>query len=185
MKNVFYALGLSLLLMGCDEDKNRPEPVNEEELITTVKLNFIPQDGGDTLVFSSTDLDGDGAQPPVVVNDTLAANTVYEVYASFLNELEQPAEDITVEIVEEGTDHQIFFLIEPELNLEFTYQDKDAYQYPIGVHSTFISKEASQGKLNLILRHLPNKSAEGVANGDITNAGGETDVEVSFEINIQ
>jgi hypothetical protein len=32
------------------------------------------------------------------------------------------------------------------------------------------------------MRHLPNKSAAGVANGDITNAGGSTDAVVSFPI---
>jgi hypothetical protein len=32
------------------------------------------------------------------------------------------------------------------------------------------------------LRHLPNKSAAGVAAGDITNAGGATDAQVTYPI---
>ncbi|HBK71516.1 MAG TPA: type 1 periplasmic binding fold superfamily protein, partial [Flavobacteriaceae bacterium] len=36
-----------------------------------------------------------------------------------------------------------------------------------------------------ILRHEPNKSASGVSDGDITNAGGETDIEVIFNITVQ
>ena len=37
----------------------------------------------------------------------------------------------------------------------------------------------------VVLRHLLDKFAEGVADGDITNAGGDTDVEVSFPIVIE
>ena len=36
-----------------------------------------------------------------------------------------------------------------------------------------------------MLRHEPDKSAAGVSSGDITNAGGETDIEVSFNVIIE
>jgi hypothetical protein len=35
------------------------------------------------------------------------------------------------------------------------------------------------------LRHEPAKSAAGVADGDLTEAGGETDVEVVFEVIVE
>jgi hypothetical protein len=35
------------------------------------------------------------------------------------------------------------------------------------------------------LRHEPNKDALNVASGEITNAGGETDIEVSFPVTIK
>ena len=44
---------------------------------------------------------------------------------------------------------------------------------------------ASVGTLKVTLRHEPNKSAAGVVGGDITNAGGETDIEVEFPIVIE
>jgi hypothetical protein len=35
------------------------------------------------------------------------------------------------------------------------------------------------------LRHEPDKGAAGVSGGDITNAGGDTDIEVTFPVVIE
>ena len=37
----------------------------------------------------------------------------------------------------------------------------------------------------MTLRHEPAKDASGVAAGDITNAGGETDIEVTFDVTVE
>ena len=42
-----------------------------------------------------------------------------------------------------------------------------------------------QGNLKITLRHRPQKNAEGVASGNITNAGGATDAEVIFPVAIE
>ncbi|MDZ7846151.1 MAG: hypothetical protein U5L96_04995 [Owenweeksia sp.] len=55
---------------------------------------------------------------------------------------------------------------------------------PIGVQTSATTGSASSGDLDVILRHEPNKDGPGVANGDITNAGGETDVQVNFQVSI-
>jgi hypothetical protein len=39
--------------------------------------------------------------------------------------------------------------------------------------------------LKITLRHEPNKKASGVVGGSITNAGGETDIEVSFDVEVK
>ena len=44
---------------------------------------------------------------------------------------------------------------------------------------------AMTGNLTITLRHEPSKNAVGVSDGDITNAGGETDVQAVFPIVIQ
>jgi hypothetical protein len=44
---------------------------------------------------------------------------------------------------------------------------------------------SSEGSLTIILRHEPDKSAPGVSEGDIANAGGETDIQLNFELIIQ
>lgn len=41
------------------------------------------------------------------------------------------------------------------------------------------------GDLKIVLLHEPNKDAEGVSAGDITNAGGDTDVEVTFALGLE
>ena len=44
---------------------------------------------------------------------------------------------------------------------------------------------ASNGTVVVTLRHQPDKTASGVSSGDITYAGGETDIEVSFPLVIE
>ncbi len=186
MKRSYYLIGaLATILVGGCKDDNKPEPVNEEELITTVKLTFTPHDGGNAIVFSSTDLDGDGAQAPVVVNGILKDSTMYHLAVEFLNELESPAEEITAEVQQEGTEHQVFFSLAPTLDLNHSYDDADTEGNPIGLMNIFNTGAASTGDLSVILRHEPNKQASGVAAGDITNAGGVTDAEVEFEVIIE
>lgn len=174
---------LAFSLTGC-EDENTPEPVNEEELITTVILTWTDGSGG-VATMTYEDLDGTGPDVPVVSADPLTANTTYTVAASFLNNAEDPAEDITIEIKDEDDEHQVFFLIDQGLNLSFTYSDMDDNQNPIGLLNDFTTGDASQGNLNVVLRHEPNKSAAGVSDGDITNAGGETDISIDFDVVIQ
>ena len=50
---------------------------------------------------------------------------------------------------------------------------------------TLTTKNAATGDLVVTLRHLPNKSAPGVADGEITNAGGATDFAVTYPVVVQ
>ncbi len=61
----------------------------------------------------------------------------------------------------------------------------DALEYPVGIHSIFETDLPAATTLTITLRHLPDKSAPGVNTGDIRNAGGETDIEVTFPIIVQ
>ena len=47
------------------------------------------------------------------------------------------------------------------------------------------SNDPINGTITITLRHEPNKGGEGVSNGDITNAGGETDAQVSYNVSLQ
>jgi hypothetical protein len=63
-----------------------------------------------TVTMTSRDLDGDGPNVPVVtVSGDLLVNTTYSGAVSFLNESVTPVDDITVEVKEEGLEHQLFF----------------------------------------------------------------------------
>lgn len=178
------ALLIVLFASACDSDD--PEPVNEEELITTVNVIFTNQaNASDVQTASFVDLDGEGGNAPVITGATLNANMTYNVSVEFLNEAENPVEDITTEVVEEGLEHQIFMLIANGLNLSYSYGDQDSSGDPIGVVGTASTGAASTGTLNVVLRHEPVKDAAGVSDGDITNAGGETDISVTFTIDIQ
>ncbi len=185
-KLIFSFVALTpILFTSCDPDDNTPPVVNEEELITTVVLTFTPKVGGNALEFRFTDLDGTGGNAPVITADVLPDSSTFDVTVQFLNESVSPAEDITAEVLAEAEEHQVFFIVEAGLPLDFDYMDTDADGNPIGLLNTFYTGAPGMGELQVILRHEPNKDGQGVDVGDIANAGGETDIEVTFDVVIQ
>lgn len=187
----FYALALvtALTFSSCSNDDDAPDqPVNEEELITTVTAIYTPVGGGTAISLQYKDLDGEGANAPVItVSSAFAKNKTYNGTVTFRNELANPAQDITPEIIEEGDEHQLFYQKTGTLNA-FTYgtasNNFDKNGKPVGLQSVFVTTGEASGNLTITLRHEPNKSGENVANGDITNAKGSTDAEVKFPISV-
>jgi len=166
--------------------KNEPPKVeNEEETITTLELVFTPVNGGKSVKFKYQDLDGDGANPPIYTTDFLDSNTTYNTQITLLNESSNPVVNITDEVKAEGVDHQFFYLSEPSNLAAIQYNDKDANDYPIGIQTVFQMLKKGDGKLKIILRHKPNKKGSNVSAGDVANAGGETDIEVQFDLKIR
>ena len=179
-----YAL-LAIAMVSCSDDDATPEPVNEEEVITTVILTLTPE-SGEEVILTTQDFDGDGPNEPVTtISGSFAENTQYQGVVQFLNETEDPAEDITEEVEEEADEHQVFYTTSEGLNITTTYLDFDDNDNPLGVNITLETGAASSGSLTVTLIHEPNKSAEGVSDGDITNAGGETDITTTFNVSIQ
>lgn len=172
-----------LLISGCDDDDEII--IDEPELITTATLTLTPVSGGAAAVFSFVDLDGDGGNAPVVTTANLVANTSYNASLTLRNDSETPAEDITLEVQEEDDEHQVFYALSSGLNLTVAYSDQDDDGNPLGLLTSFTTGDASTGNITVTLRHEPNKSAAGVATGDITNAGGETDIEVVFATEVE
>jgi hypothetical protein len=170
-----------LFSTACDNDD---APVNEEEVITTVRVTLVG--GGQTIILESRDLDGDGPNAPVLTpigGATLVAGTTYTGTTTFLNELESPAEDITVEVQEEGVEHQVFYQLPSTLGtITYNPTDVDVNGKPIGLKFTLVAGSVGNGNLTVTLRHNLNKSAAGVASGNIANAGGSTDAAVSFPV---
>lgn len=179
----FFVLALTVLTYpSCNKDT--PAPINEEELITTLIYTLTPSDGSGDVVMTFKDIDGDGGSDPVITGGTLAAGKTYTGAITLLNESEDPAEDITLEVEEENTDHQFFFDF-TGIQVTIDYLDFDPDNNPIGIETSLIAGTAASGTLTITLRHQPDKTASGVHDGDITNAGGETDIEVTFPVEIQ
>ena len=179
---VFYFFLFTTFFISCDKDD--PEVPNEEELITTVTIMLTPEDGEPAIKLMYQDLDGPGSQEPTIQNGTLKAGTTYQASIQLLNELEEPTLDINEEINEEKEEHQFFYLFENGA-LETTYSDKDANDLPVGLSFTIKPLLAGVQSFNLVLKHEPNKSAEGVAAGDMTLAEGSTDLDISFQLNVE
>ncbi len=183
-KNLFAALGLTAVLFLTACEKEEPHVHNEEELITTLNYTLTPTSGGNAITLSFVDLDGDGGDAPTITGGTLAANETYTGTLELLDETQKPAENITTEIAEEDDEHQFFFQSSIS-DLTVAYTDQDADGNPVGLSNTLTTGAAATGSITITLRHEPSKSATNVSTGDITNAGGETDIEVVIPIDVQ
>ena len=184
-------------LAGCGGDPATPDP---GELITTVSLTFTPA-AGPALVFEADDPDGDGGEPPTIDPLNLARGS-YTVTVKFENRLEEPAEDITLEVADEATQHQVFFVgsgvrgpaqDNAGAALTHTYADTDTNGHPIGLANTFTANGGA-GALLVVLRHVPPINgtavktadlAEQVRIGGLSSIGGENDANVTFTVNVQ
>jgi hypothetical protein len=180
MKFFKYALLASTLIFAsCSDDDDAPEPVNEEEVITTLTVTL--DSGSDTVVMQYQDLDGDGPDAATVtVSGSLSANTTYDGSIILLNETESPAENITEEIEEDDLDHQFFYTVGSGLDVVAEYGDADSQGNPLGLSFILNTGVASSGELTFTLRHEPNKPNTG-----LENAGGETDIEVTFDVTVE
>ena len=183
--SLFLFIASALFIASCEKN---PHSDNEEELITTVLYELTPRDGGPKVMLSFSDPDGDGGiQPNISTIGNLTSGKEYDGVLKLLNESVIPSENIGDEIEAESKDHQFFFKYTPVNggNLQFTYNDKDADNLPLGLRTVILANAKGNGKLTITLRHLPDKKASGVSAGNIANAGGETDIEVTFDVIIE
>ena len=181
MKFLKYALLASTLIFAScsDDDDNTPEPVNEEEVITTLTVTL--ESGSDTVVMQYQDLDGDGPDAATVtVSGSLSNNTTYAGSIVLLNETESPAENITEEVEEEDDEHQFFYTVGAGLDVDTEYSNFDGDGNPLGTMFVLNTGITSSGGLTFTLRHEPNKPNTG-----LENAGGETDIEVTFDVTVE
>lgn len=178
----------ALLTTACDDDDPIVEE-NEEELITTVVLTLTGDDNSPR-IFTFLDLDGEGGVDGTAssTGGNLEANTTYAYSLDFLNQAETPPEVVTTEIREEDEEHQVFFSASG-VDLDFAYNtdatEVDDDGNPIGLVGTVTTGDGGTGTMTITLRHEPNKDAAGVSDGDITNAGGETDIQVVFDVEVE
>ena len=180
--NFFTLLTLGMAtLISCSDDDPAPEPINEEEIITTFTATLVPQGGGTNVTLQSRDLDGDGPDAPVItVSGDLSASTVYNGSIILLDETDTPAEDITLEVEEEDIEHQFFYTVGGGLDVTAEYANFDVNGNPLGTEFTLTTVAASAGTLAFTLRHEPTKPNTGLA-----DAGGETDIAVTFSVTVQ
>jgi len=185
MKKIMSWALLALLfgaISSCKDDD--PKEEEEAEVITTLNYTLTPT-SGDVVTLSFSDPDGDGGNAPTITGGTLQAGMTYTGSMDLLNESGATPESITEEIEEEDLEHQFFFWTGGNLDLTVAYADQDSAGNPLGLATTITTGAASDGTLTVVLRHEPDKSGTGVSGGDITNAGGETDIEVEFPVTIQ
>ncbi|MFZ5475278.1 MAG: hypothetical protein ACOZNI_00770 [Myxococcota bacterium] len=208
MSKLILPLALAAVVPACTGDEecggveNPCEGANPEEVITTVALSFTPASGGAALEYAWADPENDGS--PVIDDIVLSDAEDYTLTVSFLNELEDPPEDITEEVDAESDQHQVFFTgsaVEgPATGDNFSavlsqaYDDTDANGFPVGLTNSVTTLGVGSGTLTVTLRHLPPENdtpvktgtlAEDVAAGGIDSIPGETDAMVDFAVAVE
>mgnify|MGYP001322361731 FL=1 len=182
MKIFKYALlAIPFLYFSCsDDDDNTPEPINEEEVITTMTVTLVAHDGSGVVTMQTQDLDGDGpALPEVTVSGPISAASSYSGSIVWLNEMEEEVEDITEEILEEADEHQVFFSASG-LDLDFVYGDFDSNENPLGTQFILAPNSSGSGTITITLVHEPTKPNDG-----LDSAGGEIDIQATFSVTVE
>lgn len=201
MKTSRFALS-TFLLAACADVEDAHDHAHEHELITTVVLTFTPLAGGTPLTFRWADPEGDGS--PEIDDISLADADDYDLSISFLDEQEDPAEDLSAEIADEADEHQVFLTgtgVEGPATPEnaaaivaHAYADEDADGRPLGLQSTIATRGVGSGTLVVTLQHLPAQDgspqkvddlAEEVAASGLGALPGEADVSVTFPLIVQ
>lgn len=180
---IIAAAGItSLAFYGCSKDeKTVAPPVPGNEFLTTVRLIATnANDPSDVQVASITDTTiiahpADSINTPTL---NLKANSTYHVQVLFLDETTNPAGNVTEDIYDRRNYHLLCFDVTgAPLNVTRTDLDTNNPPLPIGLQDDFRTGAASDGTLNVQLRHQPNAK-----NGDC--APGSSDADVTYNIHI-
>lgn len=192
---------LATAFTSCKKDKKtEPEapapPVNQGELITTMKVTLTDTITSSSVTYVFSDLDGAGGNAATFGNGgadsviNITANKAYFTKILLLDETKNPVDTISNEVLAEGIDHMFFFNgISPigatsystALNGGTTikYLDSDANNRGIGLLTLWTAPLTPMPKEPLLieLKHQPS-----VKNGSY--GPGETDIQVAFKIKV-
>ena len=176
MKNIsFFIFSILFAMLSCSKDHVH---ASDHETTTVFKYILTAPDGSQSF-FIYEDYDGEGGNAGRKTVSNLKANTNYtgriEVYTGDSGKLTQ----ITDEIKSEGVDHEFFYQLNTMGAPTVSKTDVDANNNPLGINTTFNTTNTGTFPLTIILRHKPTKP-----NTNLQTAGGDTDVEVVFDVNV-
>ena len=197
-------LGLPLLVACEDvkEDEDDHGHDHDHGLITSLELNFTDSSGS-TTTFAFSDPTGDGSNTSID-DVVLTAGESYDVSLRVLNQLEDPVEDVTIEIDELAEEHQFFFTGDGVFGpgsasstaiVQHAYNDADANGLPLGLDNVVTASTAGDSTFVVTLRHMPPESGQDVkvaglaeavsaAGGDFSVIGGSNDIQKEFSVTV-
>ncbi|TBN17403.1 hypothetical protein [Hyunsoonleella pacifica] len=191
MKTIkFYAMTVMAIAMlaSCSDDDDTPEVVEEEEAITRIVLTFINQaDANDTVVLTWDDTNGDEEvddNEKTVVGE-FTANGTYDAEIGLFNEDEDFLdEDILAD--QAGIDAH-FFVYASTLDFTSMMRASDDYtrtdNNKLGVKTVWTAGAAGTGSISIELHHESPNVDDSTGFG--TAAGDDTDIDISFNAEIQ
>ncbi len=175
---LFVMGALLFTVTACDDSE--PEPIDEGELITTLKITLVPEGKSQQVIGIFSDPDGPGGNPPTANTLNLETNTTYNATITLADDSKSPSVDITKEVEAEGHEHELFYETLNNLNLAITKTDLDKNNRTVGLKARVVTTSSSTGKLRITLKHQPGTKGN---TPDITK--GETDVQALFDVVVQ
>ncbi|MGC3943548.1 MAG: hypothetical protein QM762_03265 [Chryseolinea sp.] len=189
------AVIITFFIMACEAE----EPTREDspEMVTTVTATFTPQDGGEPVIGRAVDPDAEGIRDietdgPIV----LRPGVTYDLTLGMYNDLadkDSDEYDISAEVEAEGDEHMLFFGWNGNLfsnpsgdgnidsrNDALQYVDTDINGLPLGLHTKWTTSPMTNGTFRILLKHQPGLKSE-----TSTSEMGESDLDVTFEIQIK
>ena len=181
-------LPVALLVTACVDTDSEENP---QEAFTTVALTFTPQSGGEAVTADFLDLNGE-----VTIDDIALTNgETYDLSVEFFNELEDPPEDVTLEVMDEDDEHQVFFTGGAVGSIvTHTYSDMDGDGLPLGLANEVAATTAGTDTFTVTLRHLPPEDGtavkvagleDTVASDGFDAIGGDTDISADFDLTVE
>jgi hypothetical protein len=157
-------LGLIIIVISCKKE----EKVQEQENLNVLKIKI----GATTFTWSDTD--GIGGAAPKIDTIKLTPNTTFDVELTVQDGSKSPVFDATPEIIAEKNDH--LFVYKSTGNVTISNYSKDSNGKDFGQTAKLQTAVTSNGSLQILLKHLPDKSATD------PSKTGETDLEVLFPV---
>ncbi|MBK5279035.1 MAG: GTP cyclohydrolase [Bacteroidia bacterium] len=190
------------MFLGCAKEDPQKEAV--PELITEAILTFTPKGGGNSVVVTASDPDGEGVQN-IKVNGSinLLGNKTYLLTIDLINGLADPTTpeyNISDEIEKEGDEHILFFSWtnnayanpagngnidnrKDPVNYSGDTNSKDANGLALGLTTIWttemITGATIESSFRLMLKHQP-----GLKTDTSDSNMGETDLDITFTLNI-
>ncbi len=194
--SIYALLLVGMVFSGCKKDEATPEPENELEVITDVKLVFTnTADANDVVTARAQDPDGAGVQELAILDEiNLGIGKTYTLTYEIFNNLETSGEDIGEEIKDEDDEHQFFFSFTENAftnpagngNIDnasdpINYNDNDGAN-PVGLSTTWTTSATAvtAGEFTVRLQHQP-----GVKTATSGATDGDTDFNLKFVLNIK
>ena len=169
---------------------------HDHEAISKVILDLVSQADGSAQTINYADpLTKNGGADAEIV---LASGTTYDLGITVLNDEEDPIEDITLEIIDEMDEHQVFFTgsVIDDGSVTFTYEDEDSNGLTLGLDNTLTGVAAGSGDLVITLQHMAEQDgnpvkragmADDVAAEGLDGIAGEgaADFSIAFDLVVE
>jgi hypothetical protein len=177
---------ISSLTITSSCKKNAAPVPDQQELITTIKIQMVEEFSSFMQTFQYKVENGFGGTAGTISIDTLKLkpNTKYDVVLVVLNEKANPVENITTEILEKDNEHLFVFASNPNSgngSVAVSAGNFDKNGLPLNQSFKLSTSTAGSGTFKITLMHNPTNK-----NGlSPETAGGETDLDATFPVVLQ